>query len=192
MQNKMAQKLFKNTNVPLGVQVEFFYQWSQWIQNINQSEQSPSNHNIQSNEIQSNKTNVPEVDTSQSRDFVTERKKTSKTNEPNLINLKTILQSNTYGKSLIDAFGSKNIDEISKSKPELTENLRHLLCEAILQYCIEYSHDLTVRDCEKLANQICQVFPDELMVDSSFSFIHLSIFFLLNTLISFIYFIINN
>lgn len=171
----MAQKIFDNTDVPFGVRVEFYFQWSQWIKTINQSNQF-ANDNSQSisisqpNQIQqSNQTNTLNKLESNTKQFTsTVDEIETKTNEPSTskndksISLHDILKSNPYGKNVIDTFQSA--DGQPAEKPQLNENLRKLLCEAVLQYCIEHNHDLSKSDCASLTTQICTVFPDELAV----------------------------
>lgn len=143
MSKEMAQTLFQSTNIPLGVRVEFFYQWSRWIETTNQTN---------SNESQLDNMESRESSVLKSIDSITQEDPKS---IQDTINLNTILKSNTYGKSMLKAY---------RDTRTMTENLRKLLCDAILQYCVENKHDLTVNDCASLSKQICKVFPGELVV----------------------------
>lgn len=160
----MAQNLLNNCDVPLGVRVEFFYQWSQWIQTIDQRVQLTSkvNQNPQSNQI-----NTLKNDTSNAQKLIT-----AKINVPSnqtSINLLEILQSNSDGKGVMKIL--TNPDGSAVERPQLTENLRKLLLEAILQFYIANKRSLNKDDCNSLTNQICKTFPDELAVHHQFSFI---------------------
>lgn len=182
----MAQSLFNNTDLPLGVRVEFNFQWSEWIKDVHKPTQAPENLNdktqskkanhpdqtmqseqsiqqtIQSDQaIQSDQTNPSLAGTSSSNQYG---------EQPPLI-LNSILQSNQYGMSLLKA--------VAEKKP-MNDNLRQILCDAILQYCIEKNRALSVKDCASLARQICNVFPDELMVFFYFSdHFHLATFIII-------------
>lgn len=158
----MAQNLFQNfSEIPLGARIQFHFKWSQWIQTVCPPVQIPvkANECLQSNETKAGNMNDEET--------------IKIASEAYSINLITILKSNSYGKSLIETF---------KETKVMTENLRKLLCESILQYCIESRHELSVIDCASLANQICAVFPGEEMVYFVFSEIH---YFICSTLIQF-------
>ncbi|XP_017475230.1 PREDICTED: uncharacterized protein LOC108365651 [Rhagoletis zephyria] len=52
--------------------------------------------------------------------------------------------------------------ETYKKEKVMDDNLRKLLVESVLQYCIMNSHDLSVTDCASISLQICEVFPGEL------------------------------
>lgn len=141
MSKNLAENLFQNSILPLGARIEFYFQWSQWMNSINQYKQSSPNENNQ----QSNKTD----NTISSGPQVQSRKATK------ILNLKEILNSNSYGTNLLEAF---------KQTGQMNENLRKLLCESILQFCIMHKHDLTTHDCSMLAKQISSSFPGEEMV----------------------------
>lgn len=140
----MAQNLFQSTDIPLGARVEFFYQWFQWSKAFDQPirTEPSSNENIQLIMLDNQ-----EINAQQSLNA-------SNPNQPE-IDLCKILNSNTYGTSMLNSF---------KQAKAMNENLRKLLCESVLQYCIENKHDLTVNDSSKLAHQICKIFPGEEMV----------------------------
>lgn len=74
-----------------------------------------------------------------------------------VISLGAILNSNPYGKS---------VKLVYEKKQELNEDTRKLLLEAILHFCIDNEHSLTVKDSAKLAKQIVETFPNEKMVSS--------------------------
>lgn len=145
MSKEMAQTLFQNTEVPLGVRVEFFYQWSRWIKTINQT--SSDSNEIQLTDLASQESETP-------GSIAPSTQKNPSSIEDSL-KLETILKSNIHGKALVDAY---------KQTHTMNENLRKLLLESVLQYCIEHDHELTVSDSALLSNQICAAFPGELMV----------------------------
>lgn len=166
--------LFSNTDIPLGARVEFNFQWSKWIKDVSESHaQTPANRDEYR---QSNQANQSLTGTSESNRSLagksnsiqsTETNPTGQEQPPLVLN--SILQSNQYGASFLKA--------VSEKKP-LNDNLRQLLCNAILQYCIEQKRDLSVKDSASLARQICNAFSGELMVFSfffepSFSFDHI-------------------
>lgn len=141
----MAKTLFQNTELTLGARVEFYFQWSKWITSFNQtSSTEKENESNKSNESigltsHFNRSTVPVCSSNQ------------------MINLSTILNSNAYGQSLQESLKSNGTNQ-------LNENLRKMLCESILQYCITNKHDLTTQDSATLAKQICTLFPKEEMV----------------------------
>lgn len=155
----MAQNIFNNSDIPLGVRVEFFYQWSQWMNTIDPHVQllSKENENPQSKPSKTQKPVTDKINVPS----------TSTNNPP--INLYDILKSNSYGKSVMQTL--KNADGSIIEIPELKDNNRKLLIDSVLQYCITYKHDLTKSDCASLTAQICKVFPGELPVQYHFSFI---------------------
>lgn len=73
--------------------------------------------------------------------------------------LNAVLNSNQYGITLKAAYERSGV---------LNDNLRKLLVESVLQYCIEAKHDLSVKDCSLLGKQIIQAFPGEEMVSMIF------------------------
>lgn len=139
----MARNLFDDTNIPLGVRVELFYRWSEWIKTSSTSNFDAPTSNI----------DVPlalNFDTASTS-------KVDMQDQSNLkLDLKKILESNTYGISLMKSYRS--------NKQTMTENFRKLLLESILLFCVENNHDLTTKDCSALASQICDVFPGEIVV----------------------------
>lgn len=155
---ELAQTLFQSTDIPLGVRVEFNYQWSKWIKNIDKPAETPSNFNeyLQSKQSKpSNQFNQPNQTlpgTSNSNQSI-ETRPIGKTQSA--LDLNLILQSNQYGASFLKA--------VSEKKP-MNDGFRQILYDAILQYCIEKNRDLSVKDCASLAQQICAAFPEELMV----------------------------
>lgn len=48
----------------------------------------------------------------------------------------------------------QNILNSFKKTKVMTESLCKLLCDSVLQYCIEFKHDLTIPESSKLAQQI--------------------------------------
>lgn len=143
LSRNMAQYLFQDTSLPLGARIEFYYQWSQWINTINQCNQTSS---LETNQHESKETIVG---TSKNQSVIEINSTTTK------VDLRMILNSNSYGRSLLKAV---------KETDQLNENLRKMLCESILQFCIVHQHDLTTSDCASLAKQICSTFPGEEMV----------------------------
>lgn len=164
----MALNMFVNTDVPLGVRVEFYFHWSEWIKTIHNNVNTLSDANLQTDKssqsesfqsIQSDQSIqfTQSLQSNQVRDSIARE---TMTNE-NPLNLNMILNSNPYGLSLIKKFNETNV---------MDENLRKVLCESILQYCIQHNHELSVDDSARLAKQICKVFPGEVMVYLFFSF----------------------
>lgn len=165
---EMAQNLFQNSIVPLGARVEFFFQWSKWMKNIDQRVETTADH-FESQSNQTFESSQPEPISTQSKQINDRESNADKPVVPLLSNqepitLKTILNSNAYGKNLMKAVESKQ-------NKVLNENLRKILCEAINQYYVERERDLTKKDCESLSKQICKIFPGELAVH------HLLLFF---------------
>lgn len=74
------------------------------------------------------------------------------------ISLNKILNSNPYGESVKKSF---------EKEKSLNDKTRKLLCEAVLYFCINNNHSLTVKDCENLGNQIVKTFPNEEMVNKN-------------------------
>lgn len=124
LEQKMARSLLSKSNVSLGIQVEFYHQWSTWSQTA---------EGVCTDVVKSDST-----------------EKKEKT-----LDLATILNSNPYGQSVIQSY---------ETNGSLNENLRKLLCESIIHYCIDKSHSLSVKDSEHLAKQIILAFPKEEMV----------------------------
>lgn len=172
--------MFDNTDVPLGVRVEFFFQWSKWIKNINKrvqlsskaNETPQSNETPLSNESSQSNTQTSAPDNSNASSTSSNTRMPAIVNDINIpstssfqkpINLHDILKSNSYGRNVMEVI-QINTDGNTTEKPELNENLRKLLCESVLQYCIQYKHDLSKRDCASLTAQICTAFPNELAV----------------------------
>lgn len=146
LSKEMARNLFDNTTIPLGVRVEFFFRWSEWIKTS-----STSNFNASTLNYEEQPTS--NLNTALTSNFDSQEKTPS--NQIKL-DLKEILESNTYGISLMKSYRSNN--------QTMTENFRKLLLESILLYCVENNHDLTTKDCSALASQICDVFPGEIAV----------------------------
>lgn len=149
MSNGIAERIFHGTNISLGAQIEFHYQWSQWIKNFNQ--ESGSNEKNQSND----NTNQILTDINET----IEESSTSKSNQS--ISLHTILKSksNPYGTSVCDYYRKNGV---------LDDKIRKLLCEAVLFYCIETKHNLSKKDCASLTEQIVQSFKGEVPVNLRF------------------------
>lgn len=137
MSQEVVHKLFKSTNISLGVQVEFAYQWSKWIQFNRDNLPVIENGQLESSEYNNTNNIVQIASTTQ------------------FLKLDSILKSNAYGLSIIAAF---------KDEKKLDDNTRKLLCEAIIQFCIEKNHSLTVYDAENITKQIVTMFPDEVAV----------------------------
>lgn len=89
-------------------------------------------------------------------------KSTTKNQTP--INLNSILKSNTYGKCLMQSYEANG--------GAMDEDLRKLLLDSILHYCIENEYDLKIQDCASLSKQICDAFPGESVVWTSLSSSH--------------------
>lgn len=115
----MAQNLFQNTEVPLGARVEFYFHWSKWIKTIEPAETIPNLQSIQSNVSASALSNMNES-------FKISSMAPLKSSDTKNINLLAILKSNSYGTSLLKAAKDNT------GKMELNENLRKVLCDAIL------------------------------------------------------------
>ncbi|XP_058812528.1 uncharacterized protein LOC131677034 [Topomyia yanbarensis] len=156
----MAETLFQNTAIPLGARVEFHYQWSKWIK---RKTHSNSNREKLNNLSNSNGVNHPEqpVDQSTTRCQLSSSLLNVTTNAGirqlgivKIMDLNYILHSNTYGKCLMQ--------ETSNTGNRLTDDLRKILCKSVLQFCIEYEHDLSVADCAALTEQILHRYPGEL------------------------------
>lgn len=169
----MAETLFDNTKICLGARIEFVYQWSKWMNSFNQciqsspivSEQLPCNQSIdpllQSNVslLQSNTACTQANDPLLANEFLTfqsefrEQITSSKQKENrNPISLSSILNSNAYGKRVIETY---NRDK------SLNDDSRKLLVDSVLQYCIANDHDLSVADCALLSNEISEEFTGE-------------------------------
>lgn len=104
---------------------------------IDNSAETPSNfnENLQSNQSEtSNQNNQILASASNSNQF-TETVPIGKIQTA--LDLNSILQSNQYGKSFLKAV---------KEKKPINDGLRQILCDAILQYCIEKDRDLSVKD----------------------------------------------
>lgn len=171
----MARNLFINTDIPLGARVEFYYQWSKWIKQFDQRVQASPNSSLLTD--QSNRTNQSyhsnesdQLQSLQSNQTIDLNKKSDAAGSTSVdtseisINLKTIINSNTYGQSVLKQFNEKKA---------MNDNLRKMLCDSILQYCIENKHELSTVDCAKLTKQICSVFSGETAVyPIIYSFIH--------------------
>lgn len=123
----MAKNILAKTNLSLGIQIEFYHQWSKW------SERSTASENITTDIAYPN---------------------TSKKPFSNL-NLATILNSNPYGQSVIQAY---------EKESSLNEHTRKILCESIIHYCIDRGHSLTIKDTENLVKEIVFTFKGEDMV----------------------------
>lgn len=136
----MALTILKDSDVPSGAQVEFNYQWNKWIKNLN----------VQDEAEQQSRTVLRTSEGTSNHSAALKANATEKS-----ITLDIILKSNQYGITLINAYEKNKV---------MNDNLRKLLVESVLQYCIEFKHDLTVKDCSLLAAQIVQVFPGEEMV----------------------------
>ncbi|XP_036346873.1 uncharacterized protein LOC118756207 [Rhagoletis pomonella] len=158
----IAENLFVNTDISLGGPMEFFYQWSQWIKSFEKSTTSPclANEHLQcdkstqSSEGRGNNLGV----ISQSSTDNNSQVLVAKTS----INLIDIINSNSYGKSMVETY---------KKQKTMDDNLRKLLVESVLQHCIMNNHDLCVTDCASISRQICEVFPGELPVNNYSYFI---------------------
>lgn len=178
----MAENLFQNTNVPLGAQVEFVYQWSEWMKSLNQCIQTPpvSNDQVQSDQsnqsiitlLQSNDahfhSNVPLQSNYLAKNQVVFKTPIAIGNhvspDQNSISLSDVLNSNAYGKSLIEAY---------KQEKCMNEYLRNLLVDSVLQYCVANNHELSVADCASLSNEIPIFFAGEIAVDLLYSLSHI-------------------
>lgn len=124
--------------------MEFAYQWSQWIQIINRGTTTTTNY------VQQNLQPI----VAQSTDYANDNSEIVLTSTK-ILKLESILKSNPYGLSVMATFKNHN---------KLDENSRKLLCEAIVQFCIEKNHSMTVHDAEDITKQIVLMFPDELPV----------------------------
>lgn len=138
LSDQLAAKIFNTTNLSLGAQTEFYYQWSQWINKLN------------------NKSTIVTESTKQyDRKCVIEN--VYSTSKSSVLKLEDILSSNLYGASVMKTF---------KEQRKLDGNARKLLCEAVLHFCIEKEHSLSVQDSEDLTKQIVISFPGELSVNN--------------------------
>lgn len=138
----MARTILMGSCIPLGAQIEFNYQWNKWMQNLNATSDKPSLVIVKPNQMNPNASIA-----------------SSSADADKRICLNAVLNSNQYGITLKAAYERSGV---------LNDNLRKLLVESVLQYCIEAKHDLSVKDCSLLGKQIIQAFPGEEMVSMIF------------------------
>lgn len=123
---KMAVSILSRSNFSWGIQTEFMYHWTKWM--------NESINVIHNNHLEVENTN-------------------------STLHLDTILNLNPYGKSVLKHYSEQS---------SLNENMRKLLCESIIHFCIDKEHAMSVKGSENLAKQIVQAFPGEEMVRNIF------------------------
>lgn len=134
LSNERVRNLLENSQFTLGVREQFYYEWSRW--NKLCVEITPNDQH-RSSQTDANESICSHTETLQR---IT-------------IDLNEILiyATNFHGDKFLKA-------------TYLDERLRKELCDAILKYCIKNDHEISVKDSESLAYQICDKFPDEDMV----------------------------
>lgn len=140
----MATQILKNLNLSLGVQVEFYYNWSQWIKTVDQPTQASAiseqsiNYSQQLNGGVINYT-APTVEVQKS-DF---------------LNLKDILSSGPYGPGVLSHYEQHHT---------LNEKARKLLVDAFLHHCASTGISVSKAACKSLSMQIQRTFDGEIAV----------------------------
>lgn len=154
----MLSTLFHQTNVSLGARIKFFHHWSEWSKSFNNNgEKVTSSHESLYIDSTASSSQVIQQSTAS---LVTEEPIQS--SDQILLDLFSILNSNQYGLSVIDAYG--------KTKT-MNANLRKMLGKAVLHYFIDAKHDMSVKESEIIAKQIVEAFPGEIMVNINFRFV---------------------
>lgn len=149
----MARKVLKHTNFSIGMQVEFFFNWSQWVSNFNQPDQSNELGGKTSSNLQKKDETINNIQC----DTVRESKLVAadSSNRSSLINLNDILSNGPYGKVVLDYYKSHN---------SLNDRTRKVLLEAFLQHCISTGITVTKANCQLLSVQIRETFKGEIAV----------------------------
>lgn len=165
LSTQMASSLFYNSNLSLGVQVEFYYRWSQWIQIVDQNQTvqkntpfAASNSQIkQANDLHAGINSLP----SNSDHKVTT---SVKTQNAELLNLNAILSTGPYGPNVLSYY---------KINHNLNDMTRKLLVEAFLYYCITTNISVTKAACKSLSIEIAKTFNGEIAVSIINSYAYL-------------------
>lgn len=159
----MASNLFHNSGLSLGVQVEFCYRWSQWIQIVDQTIQKntpASNNQIQqANNLRADVNGLPS--NSEINHIVTT---SAKTHNAELLNLNAILSTGPYGPNVLSYY---------KTNHNLNDMTRKLLVEAFLYYCITTNISVTKAACKSLSIEIEKTFNGEIAVSIINSYAYL-------------------
>lgn len=141
----MATQLLKHSNMSLGVQAEFYYNWSQWNQTVDHQTtqenaifEQPISNLQQLNGGGTNYT-VPTVEVRKS-DF---------------LNLNDILSYGPYGPGVLSHYEQHH---------SLNEKARKLLVDAFLHHCASAGISVSKAACKSLSMQIQNTFDGEIAV----------------------------
>lgn len=138
---EMIPMIFQNTNVSLGIQVEFFYHWQQWLKQTG------------------NKTNTiiieQDVQEQHKCHFNVQNQANVNDQKGSILNINNILSSEPYGPAVLSYY---------KEHRCLNDNIRKVLLEAFLHYCITTGCNVTKAACRSIANEIQEIFNGEVAV----------------------------
>lgn len=157
---QMTRSILESSNFSLGIQAEFYYNWSKWIKTVNQLEKrnepqayqsSKSQQSINSESSSNLQSNGNSINTPRNK-FVIE---TGGLKISEDINLNKILAYGPYGPGVLSHYKVHN---------SLDEKTRKLLVEAFLYYCIAMGVTVSKATCKSLALQIQDTFKGEVAV----------------------------
>lgn len=158
----MATTILRNSNFSLGVQVEFYYNWSQWIKNINQRQIEHTNQAHQSIPTSQQSTPIHSK-------FLGNMESTKATIHPQHLiaseildtknsehfNLHEILSNGPYGPGVLSHYNENN---------SLNDKARKLLVKAFLHHCVSTGSTVSKAACRSLSMQIQDTFKGEIAV----------------------------
>lgn len=144
-------------NVSLGLQIEFYYHWSQWMKTVDKPNRTESNslQSMIADEIRSinpvsNDSDVVNVSLQYPNNGGD-----NNTQSNQVLKLVDILSHGPYGPGVMTHY---------KQHHSLNDKARKLLVEAFLQYCITTGITVTKADCKSLACEIANNFKGEIAV----------------------------
>lgn len=151
MPEKFATLIFKNTNISMGIQIEFYNCWSHWVNQFSDA----TNNTISNNDIQRSKSNLNVTEIHSNVHLEQPIIKTTNLQNRKALCLKDILSSGPYGPGVIAHYKIHN---------SFDEKIRKLLVEAFLHHCITKDINITKAECKFLSTEIQNTFNGEIAV----------------------------
>lgn len=140
----MASQLLKHSNLSLGVQAEFYYQWSQWNQTVGQlTQENPICDQSIRYSQQSNNSGINYA------------VPTAEVKKSDVLNLNDILSYGPYGPAVLSHYEQHH---------SLNEKARKLLVDAFLHHCASAGISVSKAACKSLSMQIQHTFEGEIAV----------------------------
>lgn len=154
----MASKLLQNSQFSLGMQIEFFFNWTKWIQSLKANDNSENEcQNYESNGLSLDRLNLHKsssIHSQSTHSSVTTKTLTTEPQNSNMT-LKDILSYGPYGPGVLSHY---------KEHKHLNEKTRRLLGEAFIHHCATTNATVSKSDCKSLSFQIQECFDGEIAV----------------------------